>query len=386
LSPPPPPAGVYIHLPFCRRKCPYCDFYSKVAPPERRTAFLAALHREMALRAGRSMAADSLYFGGGTPSLFAAEQIAGLIDRARVLFGLSAEAEITLEANPGTVDREKLEGFRAAGVNRLNLGVQSFNDANLTFLGRIHDAGEARRAVDDARAAGFEDIGLDLIYALPGQRPKAWQADLETALAAAPTHLSCYMLTYAAGTPLDQARAAGRIRPLPEASAAELFERTAELLAARGFVHYEISNFARTGDPPAWSRHNRKYWNRAPYLGFGPAAHAFDGTRRRSWNDADLDGYLDALNRDRLPPGGEEILTREQQMTEAVFLGLRQIEGIDIQLFDERFGLKFKDLFGRTTADLVNAGLAIVDARNCRLTRRGLLMADAAAARLAGCF
>lgn len=377
-------AGIYIHLPFCRRKCPYCDFYSEVGTERHRRRFLAALHQELILRADRDLAADSIYFGGGTPSLFAPAQIGGLIEGIAKLFHLSTDSEITLEANPGTVTRNTLEGYRAAGVNRLNLGIQSFNDRNLALLGRIHDARAARRALAAARAAGFDDIGIDLIYGLPGQAPENWQADLQAVLEAAPAHLSGYMLTYAPGTPLEADRIAGRIRPLPEAAVADLFDITVQVLTENGFVHYEIANFARAGNPPAWSRHNRKYWNQAPYLGFGPGAHSYDGRVRR-WNDADLGTYLQALENGHRPPGGEETLTREQQMIEAVFLGLRQTAGMDIEEFETRFEVQFETLFGPALADPVGAGLAVLGKGSCRLTRKGLLVADAVAARLATC-
>jgi oxygen-independent coproporphyrinogen-3 oxidase len=277
-----------------------------------------------------------------------------------------------------------LQGFRAAGINRLNLGIQSFNDRNLVFLGRIHDAATARRALTAARAAGFENIGLDLIYGLPGQEPANWRADLHAALETAPSHLSGYMLTYAPGTPLEADRIAGRIRPLSEAAVADLFDITVDVLTENGFVHYEIANFARAGNPPAWSRHNRKYWNQAPYLGFGPGAHSYDG-RVRYWNDADLDAYRQALESGHPPPGGEEILTREQRMIEALFLGLRQTAGIDIQEFETRFAVQFVELFGPALTDLAGMGLATLEKGFCRLTRSGLLVADAAAARLAAC-
>jgi oxygen-independent coproporphyrinogen-3 oxidase len=382
--PSPKPAGIYIHLPFCLRKCPYCDFYSEIGTPDRRQSFLAALHGELVLRAHRDLAVDSIYFGGGTPSLFAPAQIGGLIDGIRASFRLSPDSEITLEANPGTVSRDRLQGFRAAGINRLNLGIQSFNDRNLVFLGRIHDAATARRALTAARAAGFENIGLDLIYGLPGQEPANWRADLHAALETAPSHLSGYMLTYAPGTPLEADRIAGRIRPLSEAAVADLFDITVDVLTENGFVHYEIANFARAGNPPAWSRHNRKYWNQAPYLGFGPGAHSYDG-RVRYWNDADLDAYRQALESGHPPPGGEEILTREQRMIEALFLGLRQTAGIDIQEFETRFAVQFVELFGPALTDLAGMGLATLEKGFCRLTRSGLLVADAAAARLAAC-
>ncbi len=382
--PSPKPAGIYIHLPFCLRKCPYCDFYSEIGTPDRRQSFLAALHGELVLRARRDLAVDSIYFGGGTPSLFTPAQIGGLIDGIRASFRLSPDSEITLEANPGTVSRDRLQGFRAAGINRLNLGIQSFNDRNLVFLGRIHDAATARRALTAARAAGFENIGLDLIYGLPGQEPANWRADLHAALETAPSHLSGYMLTYAPGTPLEADRIAGRIRPLSEAAVADLFDITVDVLTENGFVHYEIANFARAGNPPAWSRHNRKYWNQAPYLGFGPGAHSYDG-RVRCWNDADLDAYRQALESGHPPPGGEEILTREQRMIEALFLGLRQTAGIDIQEFETRFAVQFVELFGPALTDLAGMGLATLEKGFCRLTRSGLLVADAAAARLAAC-
>ena len=378
-------AGIYVHLPFCRRKCPYCDFYSTVGDAAHRRRFVKALHREMALRAAPDLAADSLYLGGGTPSLFTPAQISGIIGRARSDFGLTADAEITLEANPGTLSPDRLSAYCQAGVNRINIGGQSFDDRHLAFLGRIHNAAQIHRALDDARTAGFENIGIDLIYGLPDQSPAAWRADLAAALAAVPMHLSCYMLTYAAGTPLAARRDRGALRPLDDTAVAALFETTAEVLTAGGFVHYEIANFARGTDPPRWSRHNRKYWHRAPYLGFGPAAHSFDGTRR-TWTAPSLDAYLQALSGGRLPSGGAERLTRDQHMIETIFLGLRQAAGIDIPAFETRFDLEFMSLFGREAAAMVETGLAMIDPDRLRLTRNGWLVADAAAARLAACF
>ncbi len=378
-------AGIYVHLPFCRRKCPYCDFYSVTGDEARRRRFLAALARESRLRADPGLAPDTLYFGGGTPSLFGAEQIAALVARVATDFGLAAGAEITLEANPGTLGRGALEGYRRAGVNRINLGVQSLDDRHLAFLGRLHDAARARRAVALARGAGFEDIGLDLIYGLPGQDPAAWRAELAAALALEPTHLSCYMLTYAPGTALTARRDRGAFHPLDDRRIAVLFEITAETLTRAGFLHYEIANFARDGRPPRWSRHNRKYWNAVPYVGLGPSAHSFDG-RRRSWNAADLDGYLEALAAGRRPPGEEEVLTREERMSEVLLLGLRQTAGLDLALFESRFAVDFGRLFGPLPAQLTEAGLARLEAGHLRLTRRGLLVADAVALHLARCF
>jgi len=374
-----PPLGLYVHVPFCRRKCAYCDFYS-VTALSRRSAYLAALAREIRLRAEPGRGADAVFFGGGTPSLLAPRQVGAVLEALAAAFGLLPGAEITLEANPGTVDRRRLEGFRAAGVNRLSLGVQSFRDAALAWLGRLHDRRQALAAVRAARRAGFANLGLDLIYGLPGQNLEAWQADLETALALAPEHLSCYLLTIEPNTPLGRARNAGQVRPLAEEAAAALFDFTHTFLPSRGMPPYELSNFAAA--PGLRSRHNLKYWTLSPYRGFGPGAHSFEAPARW-WNRARLQGYLTALTAGRPPEGGREILSLDQQMLEAVFLGLRLTEGFGLETFEKRFGRRFGDVFGAAAAALAGEGLLEAAGGRCRLTPQGRRFHDGVSARLA---
>ena len=251
-----PPAGLYFHIPFCKRKCPYCDFYS-VTGRDHLAAFLAALHREIALRAAPEMTVNTVYFGGGTPSLLSPAAVADVLAAVRTHFNLLADVEVTLETNPGAVGREGLARLRKIGVNRLNIGVQSFRDDALHFLGRIHNRAEACAVIDQARAAGFDNLGVDLIYGLPGQTLAGWESDLEQALHYRPEHLSCYILTFEPGTPMTRDLERGRLAPLAESRVVDMFETTAAVLSGHGYDHYEISNFART--PDFRSRHNMKY-------------------------------------------------------------------------------------------------------------------------------
>lgn len=376
---PAPAAGLYIHVPFCLRKCDYCDFYSidDLTPIP---GFLDALIAEMGLYRGCFRQFDTLYLGGGTPSLLTPLQISRIIDASRETFPLSPDAEITMEVNPGAATAEHLAGFRGAGVNRLNVGVQSFKDRNLRFLGRIHSAAAAVSTLRMARRAGFGNLGLDLIYGLPDQSPNAWRADLEQALDVEPDHLSCYLLTWEAGTPLYDRWRRGRCQPPPDSRTAALFQLTADLLAERGFVQYEVSNFARS--PERCSRHNRKYWSLAPYLGLGPAAHSFDPERReRRWNHGSLERYLADLATGDAPVADREILDRDQQMMEILYLGLRTAAGIDLVDFRRRFGEGFEARFGRLADRLAAEGWLRLTPRRCRPTRRGMGYADGMAAR-----
>jgi oxygen-independent coproporphyrinogen-3 oxidase len=367
--------GIYVHIPFCVAKCAYCDFYS-LPDLTLKPLFLEALSAEIAAAGPGPLAFDTLYIGGGTPSLLEPAEVAAIIAGLFAKFRFEAPVEITLEANPGTLDAEKLAGFRSAGVNRLNIGVQSFQDRNLALLGRIHSARQAQEALAAARRSGFQSLGLDLMYGLPGQSRPEWLADLESALAFRPEHLSCYMLTVEPGTPLADARRSGRFRPAAEADVAGLFLTTAEFLTGRGFRHYEVSNFGRCaagGCSAAFvSRHNSKYWTHAPYLGFGPAAHSFLPPRR-FWNHRDVERYADELGAGRRPVAGEEVLTPEQERTEAIMLGLRTADGIDLAEFRRRFGVDFTEMRGKAAADLQSQGLLTLTAGRCAPTLRGML-------------
>ncbi len=373
-------AGIYLHIPFCERKCRYCDFYSVIGPG-RREAFMAAVTEEIARRCHPTPSVDSIYFGGGTPSLLPAAFYAHALEVLAAAFDLEDDIEVTLEANPGTVTLSTLADYRRAGINRLNLGVQSFDTRQLKFLGRIHDAAQAREAVAMARRAGFDNLGLDLIYGLPGQTVTSWQGDLERARAYAPAHLSCYALTYATDTPLMTDRQAGGHAPVGEEAMAALFETTADTLCAAGFEHYEISNFAAA--PRHRSRHNLKYWTRAPYLGFGPAAHSFMPPRR-SWNVSDLEVYLARLAQGALPEEEREELTRTQEMIETVFLGLRLTAGIDLAAFARRFATPLEVRAAEVLPALVADGCLRRTPGCLALTRRGMLLHDSVSARLTG--
>jgi oxygen-independent coproporphyrinogen-3 oxidase len=371
--------GLYVHIPFCKTKCPYCDFYS-VTNPSLISSFLAALDAEARLYRDQFPVFDSLFIGGGTPSWLGEAQIAGLMKALRGNFILTPDSEITIEANPDDITIEKLRLFRELGINRLSLGVQSFDEGELRFLGRRHTAGQTAAAIDLIRAAGFTNLGLDLMYGLPGQSPDAWLKTLETALNFAPEHLSCYQLTIMAGetpalrTPMARRAARGELSLPDEESQREFFFLTANFLAARGYLHYEIANFARQG-PQAGSlchhccRHNLKYWTRTPYLGLGPAAHSFLAGRRW-WNFSSVDDYCSSLNAGKAPVAGAETLTPAQIRLETLALGFRTREGVSLATLREHPGADAR------VAALARAGLVRVDRGRVTPTLEGLVVAD----------
>jgi len=380
---------MYVHIPFCVRKCPYCDFYS-ITDFFLREGFPEALIAEMRMRAGTSgLCFDSLYFGGGTPSVLEEMEIARIMEGAYQFFQMQDDTEITIEANPGTVSLEKLRGYRNTGVNRINIGIQSFQDANLRFLGRIHSGEAACLAVEQAQDAGFDNIGLDLIYGLPGQTNAAWLADLSKALEYSPAHLSCYMLTYESGTPMEKKRQEKVFHTLPEDKVAELFRTTIEFLDANGYAQYEISNFSLVTSHfsllTSRSRHNQKYWSDVPYLGFGPSAHSFLGNER-FWNHRSVAEYVRAIRSGQLPTAEKEVLDKAQQMTEAIYVGLRKTDGIRLCEFDEKFKVCFREVFGETVAHLEAEGCAKLSPNRFALTRKGMVFLDSITGMLLTCF
>jgi len=322
--------GLYLHLPFCSAICPYCDFSVLTGAAERGQGFVQTLREELALWSRRPFPGgpfDSVYLGGGTPSLLAAEQLAAVLDAARAMLPIAPDASLSMEANPEDVTAESVAAWRALGVGTLTLGVQSFSDRALLLLGRRHDARAAREAVERALGAGFAVVGVDLIYGLPDQVAAEWERDLETAVALALQHLSCYQLTVHTGTPFGFRRERGELSELPEAGQADLFRTTHERLAAAGYAAYEVSSFAR--EPEHRSRHNAKYWRHTPYLGLGPSAHSFDGARR-FWNERKLGTWQRAVEAGRLPIAGEETLGPADLALETLMLGLRTVEGVDL--------------------------------------------------------
>jgi oxygen-independent coproporphyrinogen-3 oxidase len=369
------PVGIYLHIPFCVQKCAYCDFYS-ITDRRLQPDFTETLIHDIGATGFPGHAADTVYFGGGTPSLLPPAAIGRLLETVGAVFDLSADAEITLEVNPGTVTPAHFSRYRDLGINRIHIGVQSFRDEVLSFLGRCHTARQALGAVALARRAGFENIGLDLIYGIPGQTTKDWGAELSRALALSPTHLSCYLLSFERGTPLSEQLAAGTIRALPEEETGALFLFTSETLTAAGFEHYEISNFAK--GPSFRSRHNGKYWRHAPYLGFGPSAHSFIPPHRW-WNLRDVGTYMDRIRGGDTPEAERETLALDQLMMEAVFLGLRQSDGLDVEAFERRFGIGVTRRFSPLIEELAAAGhLTLADGRFA-LTPSGMLLSDAIA-------
>lgn len=374
-----PYAGLYVHVPFCVRKCPYCDFYS-ITDLTLESDYVNALQKEMALRATAEIAFDSLYIGGGTPSVLSPSSIDRVIQSACRHYPVLSEAEITLEVNPGTVDKRKLREYRHIGINRLNIGVQSFQDEQLKMLGRIHSAADAKLVLSQAREAGFANLGLDLMYGLPGQTRECWLEDMETAARFQPEHLSCYLLTFEPGTPMDQQRRRGEIRPLQDDRTSRLFETTLQRLEALGYEQYEISNFAVR--PVYRSRHNQKYWAFVPYMGFGPSAHSFATPATRSWNYRDVKRYIATLENGGLPCEAHERLSPEQRMMEMIYLGLRKIEGIDLATFRRLSGIDFSVQCDQVIAAMQREGYLRVWGHHCGLTRRGQLLLDSIAALL----
>lgn len=370
---------LYLHIPFCQRKCPYCSFVSHQGSRQTRDDYVELLLKEMELAGALSPAGsalDSVYFGGGTPSLLQPAQMALLLEQASRLFGLTEPAEITLEANPGTIDLKRLAGFRAAGINRLSLGVQSFDDNLLVTLGRIHTAQQAESAFNAARQAGFDNIGIDLIHALPDQTLEMWRSDLQQVLRLAPEHISVYGLTIEDDTPFAELYPDDSPQLPDNDLSADMFEQADTLLTAAGYEHYEIANYARPGFR---SRHNSGYWRRDGYLGLGCGAHSF--LRDSAWgtrfsNTADLEAYSAAIRQGRLPRRDLSALSREDAMAEFVYLGLRMADGIQTTAFEREFGCPLNAVYGKLIEELVQTGLVVTDLDSVRLTRRGLLLSN----------
>lgn len=390
-------AGLYIHIPFCESKCGYCDFFvvAKRQPPI--SAYLRALRKEILLYAGepkvRLLHFETLYLGGGTPSLLSASQVDALINLVTAEFSFSSSPEITIEANPGTVDLDKLRDYRTSGVNRLSLGVQSFHPEELLLLDRTHSVDDVLASYSEARKAGFDNISLDLIFALPNQSVEMWQKSLALAIALAPEHISTYNLTFKEATPFSRKLDRGEIRITPENVQQQMFLQTIDTLQSHGYCHYEISNYAYLNKR---SLHNQKYWDGSPYLGLGPSAHSFVN-KRRFWNVRDLRKYAERLENGQPPIAGEEFLGPDEESLERVILGLRQRQGIHLRAFETELGFSFfekyvKPLSRFFSSDFDDRNFVIdltvgkrrlksrfleIEGGFLRLTKRGILLSDA---------
>ncbi len=358
--------GLYIHIPFCRSKCPYCGFYS-VASFSHIPRYLAALQKEMGFYKGQFGPFDSLYLGGGTPTLLEIKDLERILNCLYENFEFTMDVERTIEANPCDMSHEKISGLRLLGFNRINLGVQSFNDEELLFLGRSHNRRAAEDALEGLRLAGFDNIGLDLIYGLHGQAIKGWIGSLRRALSFEPEHLSCYQLSIEKGTVFYRMQERGVLERVTEEEERSFFIATSGFLEDRGYIHYEISNFAR--EKCRFSRHNCKYWRRTPYLGLGPAAHSFNGSKRW-WNYRSIRRYCEALEHGKMPIEDDEELSDEQKRIEMISLGLRTRRGIDMKELGNDPGLsgKIKMLIGSGHIEVFNDRVMP--------TREGYLVAD----------
>ncbi|MEW6186770.1 MAG: radical SAM family heme chaperone HemW [Thermodesulfobacteriota bacterium] len=358
--------GLYLHVPFCRHKCPYCDFYS-TTDRSLIPRLLAALEKEAAYYRDQFPSFDTLYLGGGSPSILSGDQIESLLARIRDRFSFDPEAEITIEVNPNDLDPDKIKDLSRAGINRISLGVQSFDDQILHFLRRRHTAAEAEETVYWIRQAGFKNMGMDLIYGIPGQTINQWLADLEKAFTFRPEHLSCYQLTIAQGTLFGGLKEKGALQPLSEEEEADFFLSTSAFLKQHGYIHYEISNFAL--EENYFSRHNQKYWQREPYLGLGPSAHSFRDNRRW-WNIRSLNKYCRALEGGEPPPEGQEELSEEQVRLETISLGLRTRAGLDLEALGIHWNRE------KTLTTLLGNEWAELKGNRLIPTTKGFLQAD----------
>jgi oxygen-independent coproporphyrinogen-3 oxidase len=361
-----PHPGLYIHVPFCNSKCPYCGFYSTVSKSGR-SEWVEALIKEMEIYHGEFDGFDTIYLGGGTPSCLDTNDLKKILKGVKVNLDLYDDLEITMESNPSDLSLEKIKAIKELNINRINLGIQSFDNNDLKVLGRRHTSSQAIEAIKDLRECDFNNLGIDLIYGLPGQTIKKWKRNLEEAVSFKPEHISCYELTIEKKTPFSVRLKKGSLKLPDEDLQAELFLKTSEFLQEQGYLHYEVSNFSK-GESNI-SRHNSKYWDRTPYLGLGPSAHSFQNSTRW-WNVSSVRRYCEALENGKQPVKEVEGLTEEQILQETVSLGLRTCRGIEMAVISKR------PEWEKMVTDMVNSGHIQIKGSRVIPTLKGLLVAD----------
>jgi oxygen-independent coproporphyrinogen III oxidase len=384
------PLALYLHIPFCEARCPYCDFNTYAGLESLYETYTAALIQEIrrTARSYKDRSVRTVFIGGGTPTVLPANLLAQILAACHDSFEILPDAEITSEANPGTVDRGRFAALRELGINRLSMGVQSFDDDELRWLGRIHSADEAAVAFSTARAAGFRNVNLDFMFGLPRQDPLSWQRTLARALALGPEHLSLYSLTVETGTPLADQIQRGHVDAPDDDLAADLYMEAMETLGAHGYMQYEISNWALNdgdlepiGNPAFACRHNLVYWHNEPYLGFGAGAHSYDG-RRRWWNVRPVPEYIGRLRNEKSPEAGGETIGWQLAQGETMIVGLRLVrEGVADLRFRTRFGAGLAETFGPQIAELTSRGLLEQISGHLRLTPQGRLLGNQVFAR-----
>jgi oxygen-independent coproporphyrinogen-3 oxidase len=375
------PFSLYVHIPYCAAKCPYCDFNVHVVSRIPEAQYAEALVQELAFHAAseswRDRTVKSVFFGGGTPSIFSPSTIGAILEAAASLYGFADDVEITLEANPGETDSSRYPGYRSCGINRLSLGVQSFQPQLLKLLGRAHSVAETRSALKIARKCVFPSISLDLIFACPGQSLEDLEADLDEALSFELPHLSAYNLTFEEGTPFHRDYRSGKIRPLSEETEIAMVELIENKLAQNGLERYEISNYAAPG---FGSRHNINYWEGGDYLGIGAGAHSYKRGKSPHWgyrwhNEKNPGRYMSKIEESHRAVAEEEITDLRKAAAEFVFMGLRMMRGISVAEFARRFGMSLDDFYPQVD-DFKREGLLQQCDGRLRLTRRGLLLAN----------
>ena len=375
-------AGIYVHIPFCKQACHYCDFHFSTSL-KNKDALLEALRKEAVLQKEffsgtlpEGSLLDTLYLGGGTPSLLDSDELARLFDALRSNFPVSGQAEITLEANPDNLNASALKGMKDAGINRLSVGVQSFRDSDLVFMNRAHNSAQAESSVKRAQDAGITNISIDLIYGVPGLDNTGWKQNLAKAFELQVPHLSCYALTVEEKTALSHMIRTGKVLAPDDGQAEAHFLFLADEAPKHGFIHYEISNLAKQG---FHSRHNSSYWSGEPYLGLGPSAHSFNG-RNRSWNVRNNSVYIQSISTGKLP-SETETLTTEQRFNEYVMITLRTMEGLGLDKLRDDFGNAYHQHILKNLPS-INKDWIHSDQKSIRLTTNGMLFADRIAAEL----
>ena len=366
-------AGLYLHIPFCSSRCSYCDFATGLYESELADKYVRAIVHEISSSNFAGQHVDTIYFGGGTPSLLAPAQLDHILSALLAQFDIDGGAEITLEINPGSATPQKLRDFRALGINRASFGAQTFDDAELAKLGRSHTAADTLKTFANLRDAGFTNVSFDLIAGLPGQTLDQWQRNVEQALELQPEHLSFYLLEVHSGTPLAEHIRRG-LQPKPDEDlAGVMYEWMLEQALTAGYEHYEISNLCRPG---FHSRHNVKYWTGEPYYGFGCSSHSYDGRDRRWSNQRDVRKYVETIERGISPIVEEQQLSRDEVRAEALFLGMRLMRGIDARRYRESFGVDPRDEHSEDLDRFCQAGLLEIDGDLIRLTRNGALLSN----------
>lgn len=366
-------AGLYVHIPFCSSRCSYCDFATGLYEGQLAERYVAALVEEVRASQHSGARLDTIYFGGGTPSLLSPAQLDRILATLSERFEIDPDSEVTLEINPGSVTLEKLEAFRSLGINRASFGAQTFDDRELAKLGRSHTAADALKTFADLRRAGFRNVSFDLIAGLPGQTLEGWQRNIEQALELSPEHLSFYLLEVHSGTPLAEHIRRG-LQPVPDDDLASvMYEWMLEHASIAGYEHYEISNLCRAG---FHSRHNVKYWTAEPYFGFGCSAHSYDGRMRRWSNHRDVLKYVEMIENGECAVVEEQELSETDVRAEALFLGMRMMRGVDVRRYRESFGVDLREAHAADLDRFRKAGLLEFDGDLIRLTRTGALLSN----------